>query len=398
MRKDVVSFVHECPVCQKSRVTANDSRIVERHIIEAYEPFQEVSIDSIVNLPVDADGNKVILVIIDNFSRFVELFAVKDVSAKIAAKCLLEVCGRYGSVAVIRSDNGGQFVSEVFKELVSIMGSRQLLTVGYRPSANGVVERVNAEIMKHLSTIVHSKGLRDRWSYGLPLVQRIINSTVHSSTGFAPSQLIFGNALSIDRGLARESPSLKHRDASEHFNELQQFLVDAVAASQSYLATLNDRRVKKVADSSEGQFKMFEVGDLVLARRSGGDKFDFKWRGPFRIVSVGPSNIYECLDFRTGKVVKFDVSILKKFEVSPGVDPTAVAGLDEDEFVVDSILGHVLKGKNKRNKTHYYFNVRFEDGTEDLIPYMEVRELEVFDVYLRNHPDFAKLLRLDVSP
>lgn len=56
--------------------------------------------------------------VIDNFTKFVELFPVKDVAATISAECLLEIVGRYGPVSVIRSDNGGQFTSDVFKYLV----------------------------------------------------------------------------------------------------------------------------------------------------------------------------------------------------------------------------------------------------------------------------------------
>jgi hypothetical protein len=184
----------------KSRTTLVDDPAVAAHVIESYEPFQEVSLDSVVNLPEDSDGNKVILVVIDSFTRFVELFPVSDVSADTAAKYLLSVCCHYGPVAVIRPDNGGQFVSDVFRKLVESMGSKQLLTVGFKPSANGVVERVNNEVIRHLSAIVRTRGIQERWSLGLPLVQRILNTTVHSSIGFSPAELLFGNAITLDLG------------------------------------------------------------------------------------------------------------------------------------------------------------------------------------------------------
>ncbi len=60
-------------------------------MIKAYEPFQEVCLDSVAKFPLDSLGNKVILVVIDSFTRFVELFPVPDVSADIAAACLLSL-------------------------------------------------------------------------------------------------------------------------------------------------------------------------------------------------------------------------------------------------------------------------------------------------------------------
>ena len=206
MRSDVVQFIQSCAICQKTRCTALDKRVEETHVIESYEPFQEVSLDSVVNLPEDQYGNKVILVIIDNFTRFVELFAVKDVSVETAAEALLSVCGRYGAVSIIRSDNGGQFVGEIFKKMVQLMGSKQLLTVGYKPSANGIVERANAEVVRHLSAIVRSRGIQQMWSLGLPLVQRILNKTVHSSVGYSPAELFFGNAVSLVGGILSVPP------------------------------------------------------------------------------------------------------------------------------------------------------------------------------------------------
>jgi len=33
------------------------------------------------------------------------------------------------------------------------------------------------------------------------MVQRILNATVHESIGVSPAQLLFGNAIDLDRGL-----------------------------------------------------------------------------------------------------------------------------------------------------------------------------------------------------
>ena len=88
---------------------------------------------------------------------------------------------------------------------------------------------------------------------------------------------------------------------------------------------------------------------------------------------------------------------MRSFQCPEGVDPLAVAGQDEGEYVVEAIVGRRLEGKRKKNKTHWYFQVRFEDGTEDWLPYMEVRELQAFEEYLRNQRDFASMLKLEIS-
>jgi hypothetical protein len=44
------------------------------------------------------------------------------------------------------------------------MGSKQILTVSYRPPANGIVEIANAEVKRHLTAIVNSKHIHNKWS------------------------------------------------------------------------------------------------------------------------------------------------------------------------------------------------------------------------------------------
>ena len=48
------------------------------------------------------------------------------------------------------------------------------------------------------------KRVANKWSKYLPLVQRIINGTVHSSTGLTPAQIMFpnpNNGWQLDRGM-----------------------------------------------------------------------------------------------------------------------------------------------------------------------------------------------------
>jgi hypothetical protein len=64
---------------------------VEQHVIDAYEQFQEILLDSIINLPPDGNDNTYILVVIDNFTKFVELFVVADVLSRLNVCCMLLV-------------------------------------------------------------------------------------------------------------------------------------------------------------------------------------------------------------------------------------------------------------------------------------------------------------------
>ena len=87
---------------------------------------------------------------------------------------------------------------------------------------------------------------------------------------------------------------------------------------------------------------------------------------------------------------------MRSFQCPEGGDPLVIAGFDEDEFKVDAVIDHRLEGNNKKNKTHYYFLVKFDDESEEWLPYMEVRELEAFENYLKDHLDLVRQLKLKI--
>mmetsp|Transcript_7130 Transcript_7130/g.7480 ORF Transcript_7130/g.7480 Transcript_7130/m.7480 type:complete len:1037 (-) Transcript_7130:831-3941(-) len=397
MRSDVVNFIKSCSYCQKSRVTTKEVMDADYCVIEAYEPFEEISIDYAIDIPVDKYGNKNILVVIDNFTKYVELFPLKTIDAISTANCLIQIFSRYGAIKRIRSDRGSQFTGELCNQLCRVTGTEQILTSGFRPQSNGIVERINAEVSKHLGILVSDKGMLQNWSDAIPLVQRILNSNVHSSTGFTPNTLLFGNYVDLNRGIfTNEESKEKVVKCHDYLRGLCETQTKLLKAAQGNLAKVLDTRISKKRDKVNGDLKVFHAGDLVLTTRRQGSKLDMKWQGPFKIIKKKFGNTYECEDLRTKKMKYFYISVMRSFSCPDGVDPIEVAGIDEDEFKVRAVVDHRLEGSNKKNKTHYYFLVKFEDGEEEWLPYMEVRELEAFEKYLQDHMGLVRELKLKI--
>ncbi len=128
MRKDVVKFAQECPICQKSRLTSKEATIEEYHVTEAYEPFEEISMDYMVGLAKDKNGDENILVVVDNFTKYVELFPLVNIDAESTARCLVQLFARYGHISRIRSDRGPSFIGDVCRYFLESCGTDQILT------------------------------------------------------------------------------------------------------------------------------------------------------------------------------------------------------------------------------------------------------------------------------
>lgn len=243
MDKDIAAFIKQCAICQKVR-HAGTAVVELAKSTAVFEPFEVVAVDTIGPLPVDSQGNRYIIAAIDCFTRAVELQAAPSKSASSALTLLLSVFARYGAPRFLRSDNGGEFVNQLITDFLQAVGTERQLVLPYRPQANGIVERVNGEVMRALRALVMEHSTNDSWSVALPLVQRIVNSTTHRITGFAPSELLYGGLVSPNRLLLDESVSEEER---AHFASVDKLCV------QDYVQALKAIQSSLIASAKENQ-------------------------------------------------------------------------------------------------------------------------------------------------
>ncbi len=78
--------------------------------------------DTIGPLTPDQKGNKYIIVLIDNFTRYLELFGAKDVRAETAARALYEHSCGFAYPEQLVTDSGSQYCNELFTHLAQLAG------------------------------------------------------------------------------------------------------------------------------------------------------------------------------------------------------------------------------------------------------------------------------------
>jgi transposase InsO family protein len=187
-------FLRQCPYCQ----ITNRLRLpikAHRFTCASYNPYEVLHLDHIGPLTKDAHSNEYILVIIDAFSRWVELFPTKSTTAAETASVMLNHIGRFRSPEVIHTDQGSAFHNELVQELLRLCGIEQSFATAYSSEENGIVERANQEALRHLRSLLFDSRVHDKWSFEqLPLVQRIMNTVEKTSTGvvaarFGPARL-----------------------------------------------------------------------------------------------------------------------------------------------------------------------------------------------------------------
>jgi hypothetical protein len=351
------------------------------------EPFSTISVDTIGPLPVDADGNSYIITVIDDFSRFVELRAAPDATAASAARALIDVFGRFGAPKILKSDNGPQFVAQLIDSLLVAMNVQHQHSIAYRPQSNSIVERANGEVLRHLRCLVFDSRHPTSWSRALPFIQRILNATPHSATNIAPAQIVYGNRISLNRGLLSSFvPSSDSSSVQEH--------ISALVSHQNHLISLSQDFVSKHQGKVEAQASAipvpFSVGDLVLVKYPNRppNKLSSKWRGPFRILAQLSHSTFKLQHLASLKECVQHVSMLKLFDASRS-DPVAIAAVDDNEYEVEAIVDH--RGTTKRTLQFKVRWIGYPPSQDSWLPLRDVNELAALDVYLTSQPELSRL-------
>lgn len=144
--------------------------------------------------PGKCEYNKYILVITDQFTKWVEAFAVTDKTSETTAKKLVEeFIARFGAPLQIHTDQGRNFQSDLFKAVCKLFGATQTRTTPYHPASNGQVERFNRCLLQMIRCYIN----RDQtvWDEQLPLLLAAYRSTPHQSTGISPNFMMLGREV-----------------------------------------------------------------------------------------------------------------------------------------------------------------------------------------------------------
>ena len=390
MQSSVLEFIRKCPICQK--VKKQPVPVVEREVrfLHGSCPMQRVAADSVGPLDEDVNGNRFILVVICEFSKYVTLWPTKDVTSMSYVKAILSHISIFGIMQKLKTDRGTQFTARVCKELAKMLKIEHQYILPYLPQANGIVERRNAEVIKHLKAIVLENRAKVEWSTFLPIVQVILNSTYDFSIDMAPSKLIFGDMIRspMEALLDLDFSRLESGSINDFLIKLKEARDCYISKSRQYMLD-RDKKIRefRLRDmGGEGSIK-FQEGQYVLLAHPHG-KVPFKLapllRGPFRIVKVVRDDMVIIQDMICKKEITVHVNRLRKCFLEESILMEEVlhyAAMDEEEFVVEQIVEHVGEGPHD-----WKFKVRwygYDESEDSWLGFDAVQDLQALDEYER---------------
>ena len=186
---EVKETIAKCVVC--SKIKPRFCKSENSPVIKATQPFERLSIDFKGPLP-SGTGNRFILTVVDEYSRFPFAIPCRDQESRTVIKALMNLFSLFGTPGMVHSDNGPSLVSHEFRSFLIENNIGFSNSSRYNPRGNGQVERYNAVIWKGIELALASKKLAPcHWEQVLPQVLHSIRTLLCTSTNQTPHERLF---------------------------------------------------------------------------------------------------------------------------------------------------------------------------------------------------------------
>jgi hypothetical protein len=120
-------------------------------------PFERIAIDVAGPFPRSDKGNRYLLIAMEYFTKWPEVYPIPNQEASTIAETLVTnfFC-RFGVPRELHSDQGRNFESNLLQEVSQRLGVNKTRTTPLHPQSDGMVERYIKTIEEHLRKVVAS--------------------------------------------------------------------------------------------------------------------------------------------------------------------------------------------------------------------------------------------------
>ncbi|KMQ87799.1 hypothetical protein RF55_12828 [Lasius niger] len=212
MDQDLERLVKSCEICMLFRAEPEKASLIKWPQTE--KPFERIHLDF-----AGLFKGHMFLVSIDSYTKWSEVFIMKNTDALSTIEALREIFARFGLPSQIVTDNGEQFTSKEFSAFCVKNRIKHSTSSAFHPSTNGAAEN----FVKTLKTAL-AKAMKDpknRSTSLRSLLNRFLfayRTTPYCVTGETPDKLMFNRNVRTLMDLIK--PAFKKKqigDQQEHY-------------------------------------------------------------------------------------------------------------------------------------------------------------------------------------
>jgi len=309
MEKDVALFIKTCSTCN-----CNKNHPKNRAPLTSYQaglPNERVHLDFLGPFSTSRSGNKYILSIVDQFTKWIEVYALPEQTAAVTARTFFDGwISRFGVPQLVHTDQGRNFTSQLFSDLCRMLEATKTRTTPYRPSANGQVERYNQMILSYIRCQLQDD--ETRWDEHLAAFGMSLRATVNRNTGFTPNLMQLGREISMPLDILLDAtPRTPWTSTSVFVRERDSELRQAFRRARLQLGAAQGRQKTHYDTRACIRTKAYEAGDLIYLVNKQcpigkSTKLQPTMVGPYVVCNSLAQHLYSVRDRRKTKVVHQD--------------------------------------------------------------------------------------------
>jgi len=320
LRSIVDQIVDNCEVCQRFNEARTGYHPLSSTVPE--HPWQYLQIDLSTGLPKTKKGNQYLLVCVCQFSKFTILKPLVDKSSRATAAALIEIFSMFGLPNHIQTDEGKEFINNVWDEIFNTFKIERRPTIPYTPRLQGGAERHIAIAVNMIKKMLN--GANVHWDIILPAVQFFINDRIALPLNSAPFAVMF----------ARPAQTTTQTSTEQWLERQKHALTVIYPQLKSLIQTASIRSNQQFMKSHKLLKHDVPIGSRVMIRDvQKTSKLEPTFVGDFKVMQRLTNGGYILVD-STGDILPRVVDITHMKVVQ------RAAAKNERAYEFDSIIGH----------------------------------------------------------
>jgi transposase InsO family protein len=178
MRREVEDYIKQCRSCQINKILTPKHKAPIEITTTAERPFEKCYLDVVGPLPVTLESNKYILTLQDDLSKYLVAVPIGKQDAETVARAFVEkIVLTYGTPQILQTDQGANFMSEVFRNTCKILRIKKIQSTAFHPESQVSIERSHRVLAEYLRHYVSED--QTNWDSWVPFATYVYNTAQH---------------------------------------------------------------------------------------------------------------------------------------------------------------------------------------------------------------------------
>ena len=192
---DAAEYCKTCETCQRTKVNFAH-RYAPLHPVPVPDELgHRFAMDHKIPTRTTDDGNTAVLVIVEHFSGYPHLIPVKNTTAEVTARAIVDnVIPIWGVFNQSVSDKRPSFTSQLFANINNFLGNRHTITASLSSKSNGQAESVVKRLVEHLQIYAKDDlSIEEK----IPMIEIALRATPHSKLLLSFYEIVFGRPMPL---------------------------------------------------------------------------------------------------------------------------------------------------------------------------------------------------------